>query len=160
MAWSNSKVFAKTILDILSNTTAIDLNSDGFLLALYGNTITPDNTVTTAALASYNGAASQWVTGGELSDSTNWDAGGEPLTSVTFAQSSAVLTFDAADTAQGGATCTLTNVYGGLVYDSTVTTPADNQALCYNYFGGANSVSGGTFTVVHSASGIATFTYT
>lgn len=156
MAWSASKGFLATLEDILENTTAMDLNSDTFKIALYDNDITPDQTVTSANTA-YN--AGQWAaSGNEVSDSTNWDAAGEPLTSVTSAFASNVYKFDAADTAQGGATCTLANVYGGLIYDDTITTPVADQGLCYLYFGGVQSVTGGTFTVQYHSSGIFTLT--
>jgi hypothetical protein len=152
MAWSNSKIFQQTVDDVFDNTAPIDCNGDTFKAALYDNDITPDNTVT-AANSAYN--AGQWASAGnEVSDGTNWDAGGEPLTSVTSAPSAGVWTFDAADTPQGGASTTLANVYGCLVYSDTVTTPVADQGLCYNYFGGVQSVTGGTFTIVWNASGI------
>jgi hypothetical protein len=40
------------------------------------------------------------------------------------------------------------------VYDDTIATPVANQGLCYNYFGGTQSVTGGLFTIVWNASGI------
>ncbi len=63
MAWSASKIFVATIEDILENTTAIDLNSDGFKIALYDNDITPDQTVTSANTA-YNVSFSTITAGG------------------------------------------------------------------------------------------------
>jgi hypothetical protein len=154
MAWSNSKVFVSFIEDALENTSAFALVADTHKVALYDNDITPDNTVATANTI-YN--AGQWTaSGNEVSDGTNWDAGGEPLTGVTFAPTTNVLKFDATDTPQGGATCTLANVYGGLVHDSSVA----NHGLSYHYFGGANGVTAGTFSVVWHASGIFTITLT
>ena len=61
-------------------------------------------------------------------------------------------------TVSANGTTTLTNAYGCLVYNDTVTTPVADQGLCFNYFGGANSVTSGTFTVVWNASGIFAFT--
>jgi hypothetical protein len=55
------------------------------------------------------------------------------------------------------ATTTLASVYGTLVYDDTITTPVADPGLSYNYFGGTNSVTSGTFTVVWNASGIFAF---
>ena len=54
---------------------------------------------------------------------------------------------------------TLANVYGCLCYDDSITagTVAD-QGVCYNYFGGVNQVTAGTFTIIWSANGIARFT--
>jgi len=99
-----------------------------------------------------------WVTANEVTDATNWVSGGRALASKTFGTSSGTITFDAADLA-GGGTVTLTNAYGAFVYDDTITggTVAD-QGVCFNYFGGAQSVTAGTFTIVWNASGIAAFT--
>jgi len=155
MAWSNSKIFVALPEDTLENVTAMNLASDTHKAALYNNSITPDQTVTSANTA-YN--VGQWGSANEVSDGTNWDAAGEPLTSVTSTRSSNVYTFDAANTPQGGATCTLANVYGCLVYDDTITTPVADQGISYHYFGGAQSVTGGTFTIVWNASGIFTLT--
>jgi hypothetical protein len=156
MAWSASKIFVATIEDILENTTAIDLNSDSFKVALYDDDITPDQTVTSANTA-YN--VGQWVTtGNEVSDGAEWPVTGQALDSVTFASASNVLTFDAADEVSDGTSATLANVFGCLIYDATVATPVDDQGICYLYFGGTNSVTDGTFTVVFNASGIFTLT--
>jgi hypothetical protein len=156
MAWSNSKIFMALFEDTLENTTAMDLNADTFKAALYDNDITPDQTVS-AANTAYN--AGQWTaSGNEVTDGTNWDTAGEPLTSVTSAFSSNVYTFDAANTPQSGASCTLANVYGCLVYDDTIASPVADQGVSFHYFGGAQSVTGGTFTIVWNASGIFTIT--
>lgn len=150
MAWSNSKVFMATIEDIFENTCAMDLNSDTFKVALFNNSITPSQT---AASASTAFDAGQWADSNELSDSTNWPAGGVALSGVTSGFSSNVYTFDATDVTSPGA-ATLSNVYGCLVYDDTLATPVADQGLSYHYFGGANSVSGGTFSVIWNAAGI------
>lgn len=148
MAWSASKIFVAFIEDALENTAALDLNSDTFKAALYDNDITPDQTAATANTV-YN--AGQWTAAGnEVADGTEWDAGGEPLTGVTFAAAANVLKFDATDTPSGGSSATLANVFGCLVYDDTV----GDQGVCYNYFGGTNSVTDGTFTIVWNAAGI------
>lgn len=155
MAWSASKIFTATVTDLYNNTTAMDANSDTHKAALFNNSITPDQTVASASTA-FN--AGQWANTNEVSDGTNWDAGGEPLTGVTSTFSSNVYTLDATNTPQSGATCTLANVYGTLVYDDTITTPVADQGWCYNYFGGVNSVTNGTFTIVWNASGILALT--
>jgi hypothetical protein len=152
MAWSESKIFVATLEDILENTTAIDLNDTSagtFLVALYDNDITPSQTVTSANTA-YN--VDQWTaSGNEVSDGTNWDAGGEPLTSVTFTTATNKLTWDAADTPQGGASTTLANVYGCLVYAALIASPVADQGISYHYFSGVQSVTAGSFTVVWDA---------
>ena len=151
MAWSASKIFMALIEDVLENTTAMDMNSDTFLVALYDNDITPDQTVASASTA-YD--AGVWASSGnEVSEAGQWATGGVALASVTSTRSSNVYTFDAADTASGSA-ADLAAVFGCLVYDDTIATPVANQGVCYNYFGGSNSVVNGTFTVVWNASGI------
>jgi hypothetical protein len=153
MSWSNSKIFSSFITDSLNRTNAFDLNSDAFKAALYNNTTAPDQTVA-AASAAYN--AGQWAVANEVSNG-GWSAAGLALASITSGFASNVYTFDAADTANGSA-ATLAAVFGCLVYDDTLTTPVADQGVCFNYFGGTQSVTAGTFTVVWNASGILTLT--
>jgi hypothetical protein len=151
MAWTNSKVFRQFLADAVLNVAAFDLDSDTFKVALYNNSITPDNDVT-AANSAYN--VGQWATANEVSEAGQWAAGGVALTSPTINVGTADVVFwDAADTASGSA-ADLASVYGCLVYDDTLTTPVADQGICYNYFGGTNSVTNGTFTVQWAANGI------
>lgn len=151
MAWTNSKIFRQYLGDVLGNTTAMDLNSDSFKVALYNNTPTPDNDVT-AVNSAYN--VGQWATANEVIDVTNWVAGGRVLAGLSIDTSVADVVFwDATDLA-GGGTVTLTNAFGCLVYDDTIATPVADQGVCYNYFGGAQSVTAGTFTIQWNANGI------
>jgi hypothetical protein len=152
MAWSASKIFAATITDLMNNTTAIDLNTDASIkAALYDNDITPDQTVTSANTAFNVG---QWASAGnEVFDGAEWATGGVALGSVTSVFASNVYTFDAANTASGSS-ATLAAVFGTLVYDDTIAAPVADQGLCYNYFGGTNSVTDGTFTIIWHTSGI------
>lgn len=155
MAWSASKIFVQTINDCLENTTAIDFNSDTFKVALYNNSITPDQTVS-AANSAYN--AGQWATANEVYDGAEWAQTGQALDSADMTISSNVIKFDAADEVSAGTSATLANVYGCLIYDDTIASPVADQGACYLYFGGANSVTDGTFTVVFHANGIFTLT--
>lgn len=151
MAWTNSKVFRAFLADVMLNDAAFDLESDTFKVALYDNDVVPDNDVTSANSA-YNAGA--WVNTNEVFEASQWDAGGVALTTPDINSGTADVVFwDAADTASGS-TADLANVYGCLVYDDTLTTPVADQGVCYNYFGGANSVTNGTFTVVWNANGI------
>lgn len=150
MAWSNSKIFTIAIHHMLDRTSNIDLDGDTPKVALYNNSITPDNTVT-AANSAFN--AGQWATANEVSESGQWATGGVVLSGHDITSATTTITYDATDTASGSA-ADLANVYGCLVYDDTITTPTADIGLCYNYFGGANSVTNGTFTVVWNASGI------
>jgi hypothetical protein len=154
VAWTDSRIFRAFLTDTLAGTAVFDLDSpsDTYKLALYDNDITPDKDATSANTA-YN--ASQWTaSGNEVSDGAEWTSTGRALDSLTLtAPSTGVVMFDAADEASGSS-ATLANVYGGLVYNDTKTTPVADQGVCYNYFGGVNSVTDGTLTVVWSASGL------
>ena len=159
MAFTASKIFRRFLFDALNRTVAFDLDADVPKVALYGNTGTPNQDETTSVLTAYNGAASQWVTANEVIDSsgggTDWPSGGKVLVSgTTDAGTAATVFYDAADTVSG-ATADITAAYGCLVYDDTV---AGKPGICYNYFGGSNSVVAGTFTIVWNASGLFRFT--
>jgi hypothetical protein len=154
MAWSASKIFVSTIEDMLENTTAIDLNTDTFNIALFNDTITPSQTVASASTAF---GAGVWASG-EVFDGAEWPTGGQALDSVTFAPTSNVLAWDAANEVSTGTSATLASVFGCLIYNVSVNTPVDSQGICYLYFGGTNSVTDGTFTVQFNTSGILTLT--
>lgn len=157
MAWTGSKIFRPFLADVLGNVAAFDLDADSLKVALYDNDITPDANVTSANSA-YN--AGQWASAGnEVFQAGQWDQGGVALSDQTLNSATADTVFlDANDTASGAA-ATLANVYGCLVYDDTLAAPVADQGICYNYFGGSNSVVNGTFTVVWNANGILRYTH-
>lgn len=132
------------------------LGADTVNVALFNNSVTPDKDAALSASA-YN--AGTWVTGSEVIDSagSNWVAGGRPLASKTLTNpSTGVFMFDAADTS-GLGNVTISNAYGCLVYDNTVTAGTGGvakEAVCFNYFGAGQSVTAGTFTIVWNANGI------
>lgn len=152
MAWSNSKVFQQFLEDAVLNVAAFDLDSDTFKVSLWDNDITPDNDVSAANSAF---GAGQWVSAGnEVFEAGQWATGGVALTTPVISVATADVVFwDAADTSSGSA-ADLANVYGCMVYDDTLTTPVADQGICYNYFGGANSVVNGTFSVIWHANGV------
>jgi hypothetical protein len=150
MSWSASKIFSATVTDALNSTATLNVDADAVLVALFNDTITPSQTVASASTAY---GAGVWASGG-VSDATGWPAAGRTLASVTSTFASNVYTFDAADTGSANASTTLAAFYGCLVYNDTIAAPVANQGLCYNYFGGANQVTGGTVTVIWNASGI------
>lgn len=157
MAWSNSKIFRAYVSDIITVdniTSYTGLDSDTVKVALYNDSITPDQNVT-AANSAYN--AGQWANTNEVSQSGQWTAAGQTLANKSVnSATSGVVFFDADDTASGSA-ATLASVYGCLVYDDTTTATAD-RGVCFNYFGGAQSVTNGTLTLVWNANGIMRFT--
>lgn len=151
MAWSTSSIFQQAMLNPIAGrcwttaapTTYSSLSADSIKVALFGAN-SPDKTATAANTGYSNGV---WTTGNEVT-SANWAAGGIALTSKAFAidTGSSSICFTAANT-PGGGTVTLTAFYGCLVYDSTITVPA-SQGLCFNYFGGSQTVTAGTFTIL------------
>jgi hypothetical protein len=156
VAFTASAIFREFVAGPMlqaSGTNWTGLDSDTINLANYGNSGTPDKDAA-VGLTGYNASTSAWVTANQVTD-TNWPAAGLALASKTVTTpSTGVIMFDAADRA-GSGTVTLANVYGGLVYDDTITggTVAD-QGVCYLYYGGAQSVTAGTFTVVFAANGV------
>lgn len=89
------------------------------------------------------------INANELAATGGYSTGGAALASKTVTQDDAndCATFDAADSAWSSATFT---AYHAALYDSTV---SDNL-ICSIDFGGAKSVSSGTFTIQWSANGI------
>ena len=155
MAWSNSRWFIFAIRDALTNTAAIDLTLDTHKAALYDNDITPDQDVT-AANSAYN--VDQWaIAGNEVSDGTEWDAGGEPITGTDLDDDdvTGTIEWDATNTPSGGTSATLAAVFGCLNYAEALASPVANQGLAFSYFGGTNDVTNGTFTIIWADAGIA-----
>ena len=156
MTWTatqGSAIFQAALVNPLtataSNTTKptsfASLTADALTCALFGNAGTPDKT---AAVASTGYNTGQWLTASDEATGTGYTAGGQALTSLAFSLdtgSSSVL-FKAAN--PSWTTVTLSNVYGDLIYDATITGgTVAKQGMCFNYFGGAQSVTAGTFTV-------------
>lgn len=162
MAWTDSRIFREWPKAVMGQgqTAAVlpagyaGLGADTVKVALFNNSVTPDRD---AALTSTGYNTGTWVTGNEVTDATNWVAGGRTLASKTLTTpSSGVFMFDAADLA-GGGTLTLTNAFGCLVYDDSITAGTGgiaDEGVSFNYFGGAQSVTAGTFTIVWNANGI------
>lgn len=157
MAWSGSKIFRPYLHNSLTRLEPFDLDADTLKCSLFNNAITPDQNAT-AALSAYNASTSQWLTANEVSQVGQWAVGGVNLASVVVDQAtSGVVFLDAADTASGAA-ATLASFYGSHIYDDTVTTPVADQGICYTFFGGAQSVTSGTATIVWSINGIMRYT--
>jgi hypothetical protein len=152
-AWSASAIFRIFIANTWGNTAALDLDTgaDTIRAALFNNSITPDKDVS-AANSAYNVA--QWGTANEVYHAGQWAQAGVALASqIVDVATSGVIMFDAADTSSGSA-ATLASVYGNLIYDDTLTTPVADQGLCYNYYGGSQGVTAGTFTVIWNSNGV------
>lgn len=128
-------------------------------VALYGTT--PDSALArddTLAHNGYNATGGQWVTANE-STGTGYSASGSALPATkSITETAGVVT---AKTTTGTLVWTITGTlsatFGCLVYDNTIT---NKYAYCWNYFGGSQTVTGGTFTVNWNASGLYTITIT
>jgi len=151
---ASSKIFSAFIHDSVNKTGNATLSSATAKAALFDNTITPSQVVSSANSAYGVGA---WSTGGVL-DATGWVAVGRPLAwgsatkLTTYAD--VTLKYDADDTVSADSHSDITNAYGCLVYDDAATTVVD-QGFCYISFGGsAQTVAAGTFTIQWSASGV------
>lgn len=167
MAWSTSNLNGAGVLAMLNGNAATSgavgpfygagqsFHSDTVNCALYGNTGTPNKDDTLAHNA-YNGAGGPWVTGNESSATTGYAAGGVAVTPKSETEAAGTVTFTSSGSPSWTVTGTLT-AFGCLVYDNTVT---NKYAHCWNYFGGSQSVTNGTFTVNWNASGIFTVSIT
>lgn len=154
---TSSKIFVAWVNDAFEGTTTVDMATGGdtFKIALFNDSITaPDQTVSSANSAY---GAGVWAAN-EVSDTTEWPATGQALDSVDMTSASNVITWDAADEVSDGTSATLSDVRGCLIYDDTLASPVADQGVCFLSFGGANSVTDGTFTVVFNGSGIFTLT--
>jgi hypothetical protein len=156
MAWSASRIFQQAMLNPIAGqvnaatkpTSFVSLTatSEVFVALYSSNTITPDATVAVASTG-YN--TGQWVTGGEASG-TGYTAGGQALSTpgaVSFATDAATVSvcYHASPLAWTGSSFT---AYGCLVYDNVISGgTVAKQGMCYNYFGGAQTVTSGTFTI-------------
>lgn len=177
-AWTDSsptsRVFIQAVLNPLTESAQGTTNkalpttysttggilSDTINVALFNNSVSPD---ASAAVASTGYNTGTWVTANEVTGSGIWAAGGLALASKTYTLTAGTQTtagsvaFAAANLA-GTGSGTLTNAFGCLVYDNTITAgTVAKQGLCFNYFGGAQSTTG-TFTIVWNAAGIFEFT--
>lgn len=153
MAWSASAIFQQSLLNPLMGkatgstnpTTFGSWTADTIKCALYNNTTAPDKT---AAFASIGYNTATWTTTNEITG-TGYTATGNSLASKanTVDSGSSSLCFTAANTSWTAATIT---AFGDLIYDTTIASAGSTVALqgfCYNYFGGSQSVTSGTFTI-------------
>jgi hypothetical protein len=155
MAFTASAIFREWVLGPMyqsSGTGYTGIDTDTMNVALFNNTTTPDKD---AAVGSTGYNTGVWVTGNEVTDATNWVAGGRPLAGKAFTTpSTGVVMLDATDLA-GGGNVTLTNAYGCQVYDNTISGgTVAKQGTSFHYFGGPQSVTAGTFTIIWHVNGL------
>lgn len=160
MAWADSRVFQEWIRNPMLGPVASLPTSFGGIVAdtinaaLFNNSVTPDRT---AAVASTGYNTGTWVTANEVTGGSDWVSGGRALGTKAVTPTAGVVAYTAANLTSA-AVATLT-AYGLLVYDNTISGgTVAKQGICFNYFGGAQTVTGGTFSVNWNASGVFTAT--
>lgn len=152
-AWVVNPMLAGSGASLATAYTGI--TADTINVALYNNTTAPDRT---AAVASTGYNTSTWTSANEVTSGTDWVAGGRQLVSDTVSGSAGTVTYTASNLTSS-ATATIT-AYGVLIYDATITAgnTVAKQGICFNSFGGVQTVTGGSFSVNWNASGIFTVT--
>jgi hypothetical protein len=173
MAWTASNISTAAMCCILNGNAAISdtgtpgpfyaasstqsFSGDTVNCALYNNSVTTATASTdTLAHNAYLAAGGQWVAANELSTGGGYTVGGVAVTpkAETFAGTN-VAKFTSSGTPQW--TTASFSAYGALVYDNTIT---NKYVYCWNYFGGVQTVTSGTFTINWNASGIFAITCT
>lgn len=162
MGWGTapaSAIFQQAMLNPISRavnagsapTSFVSLTGDSIKVAVYGSGTTPDRTAVVANTG-YN--TGQWVTGNEITG-TGWSAGGVSIgTTKTWTvdgPSSSLCYQVTSPLGQTGPTngVTLAAFFGCLVYDNTISGgTVSAQGICYNYFGGSQTITAGNFTIL------------
>lgn len=162
MAWSASAIFQQAMLNPITNggggvgavtkpTTYTSLTADTVNVAVFNNTTAPDKT---AAVGSTGFNTGTWVTANEVTG-TNWASGGVSVGTTktwTVDSGSSSLCYQVTAPTAGQtstATVSLAGFYGCLVYDSTITAgTVAKQGICFNYFGGTQTITAATFTIL------------
>jgi hypothetical protein len=174
MAWSKSAVFREYMKGFMEKpattfnptwgTPIADGDYNVALFAGYTDPTTPDpafpdpDELAALAATAYGNAAGMWVPANQdPAIDANWPLVGRPLTGVTVTDTAGVnsIMFDAADTSQGpGATVTLKNIGGDLVYFAAANPHQAAQGAAFHEFGAGNDVTAGTFTIVWNPLGV------
>lgn len=155
MAWTTSAVLRSMVTDDFAGTAVFDFDSpsDTYKMAAFNNSVTPDKDATSAN-SKYNGGT--WLTANEVIDTlnTNWIAGGRAITGMTTTNpSSGIIMVDCADVT-GAGNVTMAGFFGTLTYNDTKTTPVADQAVCFNYLGGTQTITNGPITIVIDTNGL------
>jgi hypothetical protein len=122
-------------MDLLSDTIKVTLHTSSNGISQTADTVFADLT-------------------NQLTTAGGYTSGGATLGTKTYAASSLVTTFDAADTVWTASTFTAAQAQ---VWDDTVSSPAD-PLISYVDFGGDQSPAGVDFSILWHASGIFTIT--
>jgi hypothetical protein len=159
MSWTNSAIFREAMKNPLtasaSGTSNVTLPtgysatggivSDTINVALFLTGVTPDKT---AAVGSTGYNTGTWTTGNEAPGTGNYTQGGTAIGTTTYSldTGSSSMIYHAGNTSWTSAT--ISSVFGDLVYDNSISAgTVAKQGYCFNYFGGSQSVTAGTFTI-------------
>lgn len=156
MAWTDSRVHRSFVTDTLAGTAVFDLDapSDTYKMAAFNNSATPDKDA--ASSASKYGTGGTYTTANEVIDTlnTNWVAGGRTISGLTVTNpSTGVIMVDCTDVT-GAGNVTMSGFFGTMTYNDTKTTPVADQAVCFNYLGGTQTITNGPITIVIDANGL------
>jgi hypothetical protein len=158
MTWTNSNMSGAGVSALVGGSfygTSQTYSADTINVALYNTTpVTATARDDTLAHNAYGASGGQWVTANEIAG-TGYSAGGNALGTKTNTEASGLVSVGGANISW--TTATFSGVFGDLVYDNTVT---NKYAYCWNYFGGTQSVTSGTFTIAWSSGNIFTVTIT
>jgi hypothetical protein len=165
--WTDSRIFREWLACSLGPAAGFTgrwdpaagpgLATGDYRVALFDDTVTPDETAPLPVTAYGSGA---WAAG-EVADTgpdDNWPAGGTALLNVTYADAGQAVVFTADQT--GGPTIgvvTLADAAGDLLYFTDASGGAPllpDQGSAFHSFGGPQSVTAGFFTVRWSSLGI------
>lgn len=167
MAWATSNIPVSSMLAMLNgNASSVgtvevpfytasgttSFHGDTVNVALYGNSVVTATAQTdTQAHNAYNASGGQWLQANELATAGGYTQTGIAVTpkTETITNSPNVATFTSSGTPNW--TSASFTAYGALVYDNTI---ASKWVYCWNFFGGAQTVTSGTFTINWNASGI------
>ena len=159
MAWSASAAMPYTHSQILAK--AISLSADTFKVLYYNNSVAPINTATTALTSEVNQTGCAFQTTNEQTTSGNYTAGtgmavNTPAITQNYnSQGNNTVSFTATSITSATSFTSLgAGLYGMIVVDTTVS----NYIISYNYFGGQQLVTAGTFAVTINANGLVTYT--
>jgi hypothetical protein len=153
MAWTVSAIFQQAMLNPIARgpggttfpTSFTGLTADTVNCALFLTGATPDKAAVVGSTGYNTGT---WTTGNEAPGTGNYTQGGTALGSKSWAvdTGSSSVCFTAANASWTSAT--ISSVFGDLVYDNTISGgTVAKQGMCFNYFGGSQSVTSGTFTI-------------
>ena len=171
MAFSTSNLMRLTMADILGQvpTTMSQMDLDlatNLFAALFDNNVVPDKDAATT-LSGYAQTSSTWqATGGQTGGNQVYHTGQwaqhgivVPSTAITT-PSTGVVKFTSGNLVSG-ATATMSNIYGMMLYFNNQTTgsaSAKGVLGFWNFAGAPFSVTAGTLTITPNASGLFTLT--